>query len=71
MRIKLNCRETSRLLSQGRDGRLGFTDRLALRFHLRLCDGCTQFSRQLDFLRRAMQAYPGPDPMAENDNTRA
>ena len=71
MRIKLSCKETSRLLSQNSDGKLGFSERLALRIHLRLCDGCTQFSRQLDFLRRAMQEWPGPDSPADNNSTRA
>ena len=70
MKFNLNCKETSRLLSQAQDGGIAFTERLALRIHLRLCDGCTQFSQQLDFLRRAMRAYPGPDSNAEKDNTR-
>lgn len=70
MRINLNCKQTSRLLSQVSDVKLGFAERLALRIHLHICDGCAQFSRQLDFLRRAMQAYPGPDSTPEKDNTR-
>ena len=70
MRINLNCKQTSRLLSQASDVKLGFTERLALRIHLHLCDGCTHFSRQLDFLRRAMQTYPGSDSISGKDNTR-
>ncbi len=61
MRFNLNCKETSRLLSQGQDARLGLTERIALRLHLRVCDACTHFSAQLQFLRQAMQSWPGPE----------
>ena len=26
-----------------------------------ICGACSNFSKQLEFLRRAVQAYPGPD----------
>ncbi|HXC41331.1 MAG TPA: zf-HC2 domain-containing protein [Burkholderiales bacterium] len=61
MKFRLKCREASRLLSQAEDRQLGLSERLALRLHLGLCDACTQFSRQLGFLRRALSAYPGPE----------
>ena len=61
MRLKLSCRETSRLLSEAQDGRLRLGERLALRLHLGVCDACTRFSGQLAFLRRAMHAWPGPE----------
>ena len=50
----LNCKEATRLVSQGLDRRLGLAERLALRLHLLICDGCTNFSRQVAFLRRAL-----------------
>jgi predicted anti-sigma-YlaC factor YlaD len=50
----LTCREVSRLVSQGLDRELGFAERVRLRVHLAICDGCTNFSRQMAFLRRAM-----------------
>lgn len=49
----LTCREATRLVSQGLDRRLGVAERLALRLHLLICDGCTTFSKQAAFLRRA------------------
>ena len=52
--MMLSCKEASRLVSQGLDRRLGFAERLALRLHLLICDGCTNFSRQVAFLRKAM-----------------
>jgi hypothetical protein len=52
--MMLSCKEASRLVSQGLDRRLGFAERLALRLHLLICDGCTNFSRQVAFLRKAI-----------------
>jgi hypothetical protein len=65
MPLKLNCRETSRLLSQAQDRRLSLFERATLRMHLGVCDACTRFSRQLEFLRAAMRAYPRPDTAKE------
>ena len=49
----LTCKEVSRLVSQGLDRRLGFGRRVALRVHLVVCDGCRNFTRQMDLLRKA------------------
>ena len=61
MAIHLSCREASRLISQGMDRRLSFSERIALRLHLFACDACTQLTRHVRFLRRALKSYPGPD----------
>jgi len=50
----LSCKEVSRLVSQGLDRRLGWLERARLRLHLAICDGCTNFKKQMDFLRRAV-----------------
>jgi Putative zinc-finger len=50
----LNCKEATRLVSQGLDRRLGLVERLALRVHLLVCDGCTNFAKQAAFLRKAL-----------------
>ena len=52
--MMLTCKEATRLVSQGLDRRLGLTERVALRLHLLICDGCTNFSRQVAFLRKAL-----------------
>jgi len=57
----LNCKEASRLQSQAMDRDLRLPDRVALRLHLGICDACSRVTRQLEFLRRALRAYPGPD----------
>jgi hypothetical protein len=50
----ITCKEATRLVSQGLDRRLAFGERMALRVHLLLCDGCTHFKKQTAFLRKAM-----------------
>lgn len=62
----LSCKDTARLLSQGLDRDLAFGERLALRVHLVICDGCRNVNRQFKFLRQAMQTLaddvPPPAP---------
>ncbi len=53
--MMLSCKETSRLLSQGEDRKLGFGERVALRVHLAICDGCRNASKQFRFLRIAVK----------------
>ena len=52
--MMLSCKEASRLVSQGLDRDLGFGERVMLRVHLTICDGCTNFKDQVAFLRKAM-----------------
>jgi hypothetical protein len=54
----LPCREVSRLVSQGLDRALGLGERVALRLHFVICEGCRNFNRQMRFLRRAMRRLP-------------
>lgn len=65
------CREATELASRAMDERLPFADRLALRFHLAICDNCARFNRQLQEMRRLFRAEtaadegaPGLDPEA-------
>jgi len=51
--MMLSCKQVTRLLSQGLDRDLGFTERVKLRVHLAICNGCTNFSEQVAFLRKA------------------
>jgi predicted anti-sigma-YlaC factor YlaD len=57
----LSCKETTRLVSQGLDRRLGLGERLVVRIHLAICEGCSHFSRQAAFLRRAVARLDEPD----------
>ena len=53
--MMLSCKEVSRLVSQGLDRRLGFVERVRLRVHLLICDGCTNFKKHVEFLRKAVK----------------
>jgi hypothetical protein len=61
---RLTCKEASRLQSQAMDRPLHFSERVSLRLHTAVCDACSTVERQLAFLHRAMQRYPGPDDPA-------
>ena len=52
----LSCKETARLLSQGEDRKLAFGERVALRVHLAICNGCRNVDKQFKFLRQAVHA---------------
>lgn len=67
LRLMLTCKEASRLSSEGLDGKLGVGQRLALRMHLALCEGCSRVNTQLQFLRRAMSQLL--DSPANKDGT--
>jgi hypothetical protein len=51
----LTCKEATHLASQGLDRRLGVLERLSLRLHLAVCDGCSRVARQFAFMRKAVR----------------
>ena len=57
----LSCKETTRLLSQGEDRKLAFGERVALRVHLAICDGCRNVNTQFKFLRQAVNSLSGDE----------
>ena len=58
----LKCREAARLASQRMDRPLAFGERVSLRMHLAICDGCTHFQKQIDFLRAAIARLGSREP---------
>ncbi len=66
MKIKLDCKEMSRLFSQGLDETLPSAERARMRLHLVICDACRNVDEQMQFLRQAMrelgQRQDPPDP---------
>lgn len=60
----MSCKQVTRLVSQGLDRELGFTERVRLRVHLAICDGCTNFSKQVAFLREALAKLAEQSPEA-------
>jgi predicted anti-sigma-YlaC factor YlaD len=60
--MMLSCKQVTRLVSQGLDRDLGFAERVKLRVHLAICDGCTNFRDQMAFLREAMARLADQSP---------
>ena len=52
--MRLSCKDASTLLSQAMDRELPLWVRVKLRLHLLICDACTNFSRQLQLIRRSL-----------------
>ena len=55
----LNCKETTRLISQSLDTTLPMTTRLSLRLHLAMCKFCSRYDKQLHFIQNIMHHYAG------------
>ena len=55
--MMLNCKQASELISQSVDETLPLRKRLALRVHLFICDGCSNFTSQIDFLRKVANRH--------------
>jgi len=49
----LNCKQASQLASRAMDEELSFWKNISLNIHLILCRSCTNFTRQLQFSRKA------------------
>ena len=54
MKLQLDCKDVSRLISDGQDLTLPAAERARMRLHLVLCATCRNVSEQFDFRRRAM-----------------
>jgi hypothetical protein len=57
----LTCKDASILLSQKQERPLGMRERLFLQLHLLICNGCMNFSRQLELMRTAIRRYRDED----------
>ena len=53
----LSCKEVTHLLSEAQDRKLSVADRLRLKMHLAICEGCANFRNQMDFIRQACRGY--------------
>jgi hypothetical protein len=51
----LSCKETTLLLSKGEDRKLAFGERVALRLHLAICDGCRTLKAHFKILGTAVK----------------
>jgi predicted anti-sigma-YlaC factor YlaD len=56
MRITLDCRALSSLISQSQDETPPLANRARMRLHLVTCQACRNVDDQMRFVRKAMQA---------------
>jgi hypothetical protein len=56
-RMTPDCREVTRLSSEGLDRLLPLGTRLRLGLHRRFCKWCARYARQLDFLDKASHLF--------------
>ncbi len=55
----LPCRESARLISASLERKLGWRERIQLYLHLRACDLCKRYQRQLRFLSESLRKDKG------------
>lgn len=53
----LSCRQATELMSQELDRPLRVGERLGLRLHVLICNGCSNYRRQMDVLRVACRRF--------------
>ena len=53
----LTCREATALMSQEQDRPLTFAERIGLRLHVWICNGCNNYRRQMGVLRDACRRF--------------
>lgn len=49
------CREATLLMEKKQVGKLDVYEKLALRFHVVICDGCRRYSKQTIFLNELLK----------------
>lgn len=49
----LSCKEANRLISQELDRKLSWGERIGLKLHVSMCDGCTNARKQMSIVRSA------------------
>jgi hypothetical protein len=57
----LTCKQAVEMATDRSEGRLGFLARLRFDRHVRGCDGCRTYVRQLEVAARTVALLPGPD----------
>ena len=61
MKINLDCKDVSRLISQGLDEDLPPGERARMRVHFVICETCRNVDEQMQFIRRAMRKLGDDD----------
>lgn len=53
----MNCKQATTLMSEKMDRPLTLKAHMALRFHLMMCSGCSNYNDQMHDLRRITRVY--------------
>ncbi|WP_022949589.1 anti-sigma factor family protein [Methylohalobius crimeensis] len=61
----LSCKQAVELSSKAQDKPLSWRERMALWFHLRLCQICRRYTRQLRLLRRVSASLRPEDCLSD------
>ena len=61
MKVHLDCKEVSRLISDGQDIDMPVAERARMRLHFVICETCRNVDEQMQFLRRAMRKLNDDD----------
>jgi predicted anti-sigma-YlaC factor YlaD len=55
--LQRSCREVTALVLAGEDRALGVFERWVVRAHLKVCDACPRFYRQVQLMRQALPRW--------------
>lgn len=53
----LACKQATRLASAALDRKLSLSEQIQLRLHLAICNGCRNFTRQIDLIRQISKRH--------------
>jgi predicted anti-sigma-YlaC factor YlaD len=62
----LSCKEVTEVCSAELERSLKLGEQLALRTHLMMCSGCTNYRKQMKTLRQVTQAYAEGKAIADD-----
>jgi len=51
----MNCKQATQMMSQSQDRPLIWQERIKLRFHLLMCNGCNNYNRHLRIISKTMK----------------
>ncbi len=61
------CRNISAMATDYMEGRLGLRQRMAIRLHLAICDGCRAFMQQMRRTVRLVASLPATPPAPDTE----
>lgn len=53
----MNCKDITRLMSENQERKLSLRERFVLKMHTMMCIGCTNYGKQMTFMRTLAKRY--------------